>query len=195
MQVSVLVSHYNQPESLRRCLLSLQVQDDRNFEVLVADDGSDETALTMLRSSLQKILPFTLLTHPRQGWQKSFLLNKAVRASRGDYLVFVDGDCLLRRDFVASHRRLARPGHYLSGHRLNLSEAAQARLRDEDILAGRVFDPPCFASLDPTNGKRQLRLACPPWLCPVLDRLTHRPRTLSGSNASLWREDFLRVNG
>lgn len=117
--ISVVVSTYNWPEALNLALKSLSLQTDSNFEIVVADDGSGpETARVVdewRRKSSVRII---------HSWQedKGFRLarsrNAAVTRCSGGYLVFMDGDCIVRRDFVASHRRLAERRSVLAGQRI-----------------------------------------------------------------------------
>ena len=122
--ISVVVSTYNWPEALDLSLKSLSAQTDSNFEIIVADDGSGcETARVVeewCRKSPVKVI---------HSWQedKGFRLarsrNVAVTRSAGKYLIFMDGDCIVRSDFVAMHRMLAERHSVLAGQRILLAEA------------------------------------------------------------------------
>jgi GT2 family glycosyltransferase len=72
--------------------------------------------------------------HVRQendGWRKSRILDLGALATSGDYLVFLDGDCLVRPGFVETVLQAARPGTFLAGKRLHLGEELSQR-----VLAG-----------------------------------------------------------
>ena len=125
---SIVVTTYNSPAALRASLRSLARQTDFGFEAVVADDGFTAETADML-SGLCETLPFSL-RHVRQedrGFRPGRARNLAVAESRGDYLVFIDGDCLVLPDFVAWHRKLAQPGHFVSGKRSWLTKAESER--------------------------------------------------------------------
>ena len=126
--ISVILATYDAPAALRASLESFARQTDRGFEAVVADDGSTAETGELL-AALAPRLPFPL----RRAWQEDsgFRLararNLAIARARGDYAVFVDGDCLVLPDFIAWHRRLARPGHFVSGKRSWLRAGTSAR--------------------------------------------------------------------
>jgi glycosyltransferase involved in cell wall biosynthesis len=114
--LSVVVSTYDRPAFLEKVLRGYAVQSDKDFELLVADDGSGpETAALIARARLSTGLSIVHVWHCHQGFRKSLILNRAIAAASGDYLVFTDGDCIPREDLVATHRRLARRGRYVAG--------------------------------------------------------------------------------
>jgi glycosyltransferase involved in cell wall biosynthesis len=121
--LSVVVSTYEWPEALDAVLRGLAGQSDPSFDVVVADDGSGvETEETVAR---WKIVFRERLVHawqPDEGFRLARVRNLGAANARGSYLVFVDGDCIPRRHFVAAIRRGSIPGWFLAGTRLRLSE-------------------------------------------------------------------------
>jgi glycosyltransferase involved in cell wall biosynthesis len=127
--ISILLATYNWPQALKLCLESLATQGDRDFEIIIADDGSTKETkelIDSMRSSLP--VPITHLWQEDMGFRKTTILNQAISAAQGDYLVFLDGDCLVQPDFVAKHRELAQQGHLVTGSRVLLSEALTKEL-------------------------------------------------------------------
>ena len=132
--ISVIVSTYDRADVLDACLRALAQQTDRNFEIVIADDGSGpQTALVVKDWAARLPLPVKHVWHEHQGFRGGEIRNRGIRASGGRYCVFLDGDCLARPDFLATHRRLAEPGWFVAGNRILLS----AQLT-EAILAGAV---------------------------------------------------------
>ncbi|HUF51022.1 MAG TPA: glycosyltransferase [Longimicrobiales bacterium] len=124
MRLSVIITTYNQPEWLEKVLRGYAVQDFRDFELIVADDGSDErTALLLPRMETHLGVPLLHIWHHDTGFRKCTILNRAIRAATGDLLVFSDGDCIPRRDFLAAHQLLSRAGCFLSGGYVKLTAA------------------------------------------------------------------------
>lgn len=194
LQISVILSTYNQPDWLEKSLLGYACQTDRNFELVIADDGSGpQTRQRIERVRADTGLNIQHVWHPDDGFQKSAILNKATHAASGNYLVFSDGDCIPRSDFIAVHRRFARPGHFLSGGYTKLSMELSKRISPADISSGQVFDPRWLAA----NGlpghpwdKHVARKSAPFW-----NFLTPTKPTWNGHGASGWKADLIRING
>lgn len=196
MSPSVIVSTYNQPDWLNKALHGYLYQTLKDFELLIADDGSDERTRDMIRN-FQQIADFPIhhVWQPDDGFQKTRVLNKAITLATGDYLVFSDGDCIPRADFLAVHARRAQPGRFLSGGYCKLSLELSAQIDVDDIRSGRAFDPSWLRSHGYRGFSKSLRVAAPPGLAPVLDVLTPTKSSWNGHNASGWKSDILAVNG
>ena len=116
MFASVIFTTYNHPKWLEKTLLGFSVQSYRDFEIIVADDGSGpETSAVVERLVHEIDIPIQHLWQEDDGFQKCRILNKAILASRGEYLIFTDGDCIPHPDFVRNHVELAREKTMLSG--------------------------------------------------------------------------------
>jgi glycosyltransferase involved in cell wall biosynthesis len=132
--LSVIVVTYEWPEALDVVLRALFEQPDPAFEVIVADDGSGpETASVAHR--WQETLGDRLhyVRQPDEGWRQARNRNLGALRARGDYLVFLDGDCLVRRGFVEAVRRAALPGWFLASKRLHLSPELSKRVLEEKL--------------------------------------------------------------
>ena len=112
--ISVIVATYNREDALAAVLRSLSRQTDRDFELLIADDGSGTaTARLVTEWSARMPVPLRHVWHSDRGFRLAEIRNRAIRASAGRYCVFLDGDCIARPDFIAAHRRLThKKGHY-----------------------------------------------------------------------------------
>jgi glycosyltransferase involved in cell wall biosynthesis len=127
--ISVIVTTYNREDALEAVLRSLAGQTDGDFEVIVADDGSGPPTAALLKRWRGKV--GRRLDHVWQedrGFRAAEIRNRAILAARGSYVVFLDGDCLVQPDFIATHRRLAEPGVFVTGNRVLLSPALTARV-------------------------------------------------------------------
>lgn len=127
--ISILLATYNWPQALKLCLESLALQTDNNFEIIIADDGSTENTKAAIES-FKEIHPahITHLWQEDQGFRKTKILNQAIAASHGDYLLFLDGDCIVQPDFVERHRQLSQKGYLVTGSRVLLNEALTKEL-------------------------------------------------------------------
>jgi glycosyltransferase involved in cell wall biosynthesis len=196
MSLSVILTTYDSPEWLEMVLWGYAAQDTREFEIVIADDGSGpETRAVIDRMGDETDLTIVHVWHEDRGFRKCEILNKAILASSSDYLVFSDGDCIPRHDFLAQHRRLRRSGHFLSGGYIRLPLPISRAITREHILAGRATDPTWLRShgLKPT--RKVLRLLGGSRLGRLLDAVTPTRPTWNGHNASAWREDLLAANG
>lgn len=135
ISISIVVLTYNQISALKLILAALVEQNyDRSkytFEVIIADDGSTIATrdfITALRSTF--VLPYVLrhVWHEDQGFRISMIRNKAVAVARGDYVIFIDGDCIPRSSFVQQHALLAEKGWLVAGNRILLRKEFTAWL-------------------------------------------------------------------
>ncbi len=127
--ISILLATYNWPQALKLCLESLATQTDQNFEIIIADDGSTESTKQVIDQIKQTFpVPITHLWQDDQGFRKTKILNQAIAAAHGNYLIFLDGDCIVQPDFVARHRALAQKGFLVTGSRVLLNEKLTQQL-------------------------------------------------------------------
>jgi GT2 family glycosyltransferase len=202
MLVSVVTTTYNRPDALRTVLDALAVQDDPRFEVLIADDGSREDTHAMLAafaSGAPRAPGLARLVHawhPDAGFRAAAARNMAVAASRGEYLVFLDGDCVPRPDFVSRHRALAERGYMVTGSRVLMSPELTA-----DVLAGRLDGPLARRPLSWWIGQRLRRRAnkaLPLLRFPDSPLRRYRSvawRRVKSCNLAIWRDDYAAVDG
>jgi glycosyltransferase involved in cell wall biosynthesis len=193
--ISLIVSTYNREDALAAVLRSLSRQTDRGFELLVADDGSG-TATARVVTEWSARMPVRLrhIWHPDHGFRLAEIRNRAIRASAGSYCIFLDGDCIARPDFIATHRRLAEPGWFVTGNRILLShELTERILRD-----GLEPEQWGFASWITQRAKRGVNRLEPLLGLPLgnLRRFwSRRWRGARGSNMAFWRADLDKVDG
>lgn len=197
MRISVVLSTYNQPHFLERVLWGYAVQQtQQSFELLVADDGSrPETAAMIRRVEADSGLRVLHVRHEDRGFRKTEILNRAIAASSGDYLLFSDGDCIPRRDLIEVHATLAEPGRYLAGGYVKLPDVVSAAITVDDIVSGRSADLGWLRARGWRPGRRALRLTRSPRVGAMLDRITPTAAHFHGNNASVWRDALYAVNG
>jgi glycosyltransferase involved in cell wall biosynthesis len=196
MWVSVILSTYDSPEWLEKVLWGYAVQTHRDFEILVADDGSDQrTSLVVGRMRRLTGLVIRHVWHEDRGFRKAVILNRATAEAEGDYLVFTDGDCVPRHDFLATHIALARPGCLLSGGCVRLPRGASERIEPADILARRVTDMGWLAAAGATEARGLRMLRAGPRTARLLDAFTTTRPSWNGCNSSTFRRHILAVNG
>ena len=138
------------------------------------------------------------ITHVWQaddGFQKCKILNKAITASSGDYLVLTDGDCIPRADFVAVHRQQAQPGYYLSGGYFKLPMAISEAITPQDIASGDAFDVDWLVAHGLKNSHKTMKLTARGLKAKLYNAITLTRRTWNGHNASCYKAEAIKVNG
>jgi len=198
MRTEVIVTTYNQPEWLRHCLHAISCQVVQDFDICIADDGSGAETQTVIEEARGRMNGrLRHLWHEDRGFRKTIILNRAIATSTADYLVFLDGDCLPRRDWLGGHVREARPNSYLTGGVIRLNHEVSHRIQAVDIASGACFDPRWLAGNGMTVAFSQ-RLKMADYglrLGRFLDRWSPVRTYWNGGHASAWRSDLLRVNG
>ncbi|WP_024298593.1 glycosyltransferase family 2 protein [Methylomicrobium lacus] len=194
-RISVIVTTYNWPEALKLCLDSLCAQTDRDFEILIADDGSRPENLDKARRYCAEAqVPVDYVHHEDKGFRAGTIRNKAAALSRGDYLLFVDGDCLMRPDFISKHRQLAEAGHFVPGNRILLSQAFTAEVLDKPLpLYLRNWPYFCLLRLQDKINRVLPLLQLP--LGPLRLLQPQKWEKAMTCNLAVWKSDFIAVNG
>ena len=185
MKVSLIISTFNQVQSLDKVLQGVLLQTRVPDEILIADDGSDPpTANLIQKFAAHARTPVHHVWQPHQGFRKTIILNQALARSRGEYLIFTDGDCVPHPRFVEDHAALAERGFWVQGRRCFVLEPHVPAFSPGLIppwrwmLAGRI-----------SGAAKGIRLPC-----PLVQRDT-RQRGIIGCNMAFWRDDLLAING
>lgn len=132
--LAVIVSTYNRPDALRMVLAGLARQTRRDFQLIVADDGSGEPTRAVVEAARIDFGNRLLhVWHEDEGFRAGTIRNRAAAQANADWLVFIDGDCIPRSGFVAGHAACAHARRMIRGSRVLLSEQFST-----DLLAGRT---------------------------------------------------------
>lgn len=196
MKIAVIVTTYNRPDALRAVLDGYLAQRDRDFEVVVADDGSGpDTAAAVDVCRKRADLAISHVWQEDRGFRAGAIRNRALASTKADYVIFSDGDCIPLPGFVAGHRRLAEKGWFVAGSRILAGEGFSGRILQERLPVhawriGRWF----HAFL-----KREINRWTPLWTIPVPEQGRKLParmwRGVMTCNLGAWRGDLLTVNG
>ncbi|MGH8808092.1 MAG: glycosyltransferase family 2 protein [Noviherbaspirillum sp.] len=199
MLISVIVTTYNRPDALSAVICALLDQTDANFEVIIADDGSRQAtrdAIAAFRDP-RHAGGLKRLVHawqPDDGFRASAARNLGVFASHGEYLIFLDGDCIPRPDYVARHRLLAERGFMVSGSRVLLSEPFTQQLLSAPHEVHKRGLP--YWLLQRLAGKTNKIV---PLLYFPNSPLRHyrsvKWSRIKSCNLAIWRDDYAAVNG
>jgi glycosyltransferase involved in cell wall biosynthesis len=193
--ISVIITTYNREDALAAVLRGLAHQSERNFEIIVADDGSRpatrETVQTKVAASP---VPIVHVWQEDRGFRAGEARNRAIAASAGTYCVFLDGDCIPRPGFVAAHRRLAEPGWFVTGNRVLLSSACTEQVLAQG-LAPEHWGVGTWLALRLRGDVNRVMPLLP---LPLGALRKVRPRAWRGArscNLGVWRTDLDRIDG
>jgi len=193
--ISVVITTYNRPDALTAVVEACFLQDDKNFEIIIADDGSGANTRDCIdRLRARSPVPLKHVWQPDEGFRAAMARNRGTLAATGDYIIFLDGDCIPQRDFIARHRALAQPGFLVSGSRILLSQRFTEQVLAEhiDVPALGLFDKLRYRLRGDMNKVLQLMLR---W--PDLGRIRRKFswRRIKSCNLAVWRADLEKVNG
>jgi glycosyltransferase involved in cell wall biosynthesis len=196
MFASVIFTTYNHPRWLEKTLWGFSAQSYRDFEIIVADDGSGPETRAVVESMQQQIdIPIQHIWQQDDGFQKCRVLNKAIVASRGEYLIFTDGDCIPHPDFVRNHVELAAENTLLSGGYFKLPLDVSRAISKQDILDGNATRPGWLLRHGVPFTPKISKLFSHPLMGAILDALTITRATWNGHSSSTWKKHVLATNG
>lgn len=168
MRISLVVTTYERPEALAAVLATVAAQRREPDEIIIADDGSGPATRAAVDGFASQVCgPVAFVRQEHAGFRAARLRNLAIAVSRGDYLVFVDGDMLLHPDFIADHAGAARRGAFVQG----------VRIPHETPGLRRFY----------ARRSRLLARACA--------RLANQFVAVKSCNLAVWRDDLIAVNG
>jgi glycosyltransferase involved in cell wall biosynthesis len=193
--ISVIVTTYEREDALDAVLRSLATQRDRHFEIIVADDGSGPGTAALIGRWQPRIgVPLVHVWQQHRGFRAAEMRNRSLLVARGDYCVFLDGDCIVRPDFVAQHRRLAERGWFVAGNRVLLSRP------QTDAVLQEGLTPETWSILDWLSRRRRggvnrlaALLGLP--LGPLRKFEANKWEGARSCNLAVWRSDLDTVDG
>jgi GT2 family glycosyltransferase len=196
MKASVIIAIYNNIPFLKAVLDSLRYQTEKDFEIIITEDGENAGVKAFLNQ-----YPFEQqwqhLTQKDEGWRKNQAMNKAIQSAKADWLIFIDGDCVLHHRFVEMHVRYADEKSVLAGKRVKLDEAG-SQLILENSSNIKLLQKQLLCKL--IGGKGKIRyieegiFISPDSLfgfIPKIRKLNH----LTGSNMSFSKQAICSING
>jgi len=193
--ISVIATTYDRADALDAVLRGLSRQSDRDFEVVIADDGSGPATARLIADWESRLgVPLRHAWQEHRGFRAAEVRNRALATSRGRYCIFLDGDCIPRADFIAAHRTLAEPGWFVAGNRILLAAALTERVL-RDGLTPETWGFGTFAHHrlrgDVNRLMPLLRLPAGRWR----KMKAQDWRGCRSCNLAVWRSDLERVDG
>lgn len=196
IDTSIITSTYNSPEWLAKVLYGYNNQTYRLFEIVIADDGSSQETLDLIDSIRKEVFyPIIHVWHEDNGFQKSQILNKAIKKCNAPYIIMSDGDCIPRLDFVEIHVKHRERGFFLSGGYFMLPMHISNLISKQDIYEGNCFNLKWLKSKGLKTSFKNNKLTSKGFKSWILNLFTPTNASWNGHNASGWKNDILAING
>jgi len=192
-KASLIIACYNQFDYLEKVLYSLMNQTFTDFEIVIAEDGAS-IEIKDIVAHFSRSFKHTIqhAYHEDLGFRKTIVVNQAVRMSKADYLIFIDGDCILHHKFIARHYKRRKLGTVLSGRRMMLTEVLSKSI-SSDLIRKRTFEKPTFWWKYFTFKERKRGFYFP-FIFHIINSVA-KDYWAFGSNFSLHKSDFIDING
>lgn len=187
MGIALIVSTYNWTEALELCLMSICNLSEKPSEVIIADDGSDERTKHLIDYYRQYLPSLLHVWHEDRGFRLAEIRNKAIFVSTSAYIIQIDGDVILHRDFIKDHRVFAKEGTFVKGRRVMIGPKKTRYLLRKRSIAVSAF------SKDLERREHGIRIPSYHLFFPAKGEQSSD--SIMGSNMAFWHQDFVRVNG
>ena len=188
IKVSLLISTYNWKEALKCSLNSAFEQTVLPMEVVIADDGSDVQTREVI-DELKKFtsIPVKHVWHEDNGFRRCEIMNKGVAECQGDYIIQIDGDCVIEKHFIEDHIRIAEKNHFVCGSRVLLPPDVTGRILNGRIKSPSIFNLPMGFALNSLRIKFLQHFMAKRYARSIVH--------MRGCNMAYWKKDFISVNG
>lgn len=195
-KASIIIAVYKDTEGLNCILSALRRQSEHDFEIIVTEDGQDETMASFIAEQEKSTPNLYHLTQEDDGFRKTRAVNRAILEARSDYLIFIDGDCIPRYNFVYTHLRNAKSRRVCTARRVYLGPIASSLTRNYPWLIRLIENRLIFFFLMIPLHLDQVRSYEVGLPSGILHWLTkNRLVSIVGCNFSCFREDMLKING
>lgn len=197
LKITLIATTYNAPKHLRACLESVAWQNQLPYQLVIGDDGSKSETKEIVDSFRSKLnCLVTHVWHEDKGYRLEAIRNKSILAAQGEYIVLVDGDMLLHKEFIADHVRAAIKRHFVCGSREYLTReetekyfAFPSEKRNYALTSSsNIFRRGLFGTRTTIHSTTISKLFYMAYAKSTL-------KQLFGANLAFWREDAIKVNG
>ncbi len=186
MKTSLIITTYNWKEALQAVLESVKRQTVLPDEVIIADDGSREDTRNTI-DQIRETFPVPLIHSWQEdlGFQLAMSRNKAISMTTSEYLIMIDGDMVLSRTFIESHKKVAKPNQFVQGGRVLTDESCSHKIMYDRLI------PSIF-----TKGIRNRKNCIThPLLAKIFSYERNNDKATRGCNMAFWKSDVIAING
>jgi cellulose synthase/poly-beta-1,6-N-acetylglucosamine synthase-like glycosyltransferase len=197
MKTSLIISVYKNVKDLRVVLEALKFQTFKDYEIIISEDGESEEMRTFVKQYSHGN-PIRHLTQPDVGWRKNQALNNSIKKAAGDYLIFIDGDCVLHHKFIEWHVHYAAKKRILAGKRVKLGPVFSDLFRDDignlHALEKKIERETRAVKKDGAKFYEEAFYINPRGVLGFIPRL-RKMNQLKGCNMSFWKQAIEELNG
>lgn len=194
--ISIILTTYNSETWLEKVLWGYTMQSYIDFELIIADDGSTNETKNLIEKFQTKFKnPIIHVWQEDEGFQKTKILNKAIIKATCEYLLFSDGDCIPRNDFVATHLKNQKKGNFLSGGYFKLNDFVSNSISEIDIKNQSCFQTKWLLENGLKWNFKLIKLTKNKFFAYFMNWITPTKKTFNGHNTSCYKEDLIAVNG
>jgi glycosyltransferase involved in cell wall biosynthesis len=189
---SIIVSTYNRPDALRKCVESIFLQKTLPQEIVIADDGSGKETERLV-TELKATSPVKLIHvwQEDKGYQLAMIRNRSFAAAAGPYLIQIDGDLILEKHFLKDHLAMAKPGTFVGGTRAMMDEELTGMVLRGEISNEQIPDYKQHITLR----SNIIRSGILRRIVYLYQRHKRNYKYVFGCNMAFWKRDLLMVNG
>ena len=196
MKITVIISTYNAEEWLEKVLVGYSVQTYKDFNIIIADDGSRASTKELIDSYAKNFpVPIKHLWHEDLGYRRQEILNIAIVDAHHEYILMTDGDCIPRKDFVELHAQLAEKCKFLSVGYCKLTMKMSKFITNEDIIIGNCFNVKWLKAIDSLGFSNTLKLGAIRLVSRFLDVISPTNPSFNNCNSSGFKSDMIAING
>jgi glycosyltransferase involved in cell wall biosynthesis len=189
---SIIVSTYNRPDALAKCVESIFGQTTHPGEIVIADDGSGKETQNLVAQLKQKSpVPLVHVWQEDNGYQLAQIRNRSFAAATGDYFIQIDGDLVLEKHFIQDHLSLAKPGTFVGGARTMMDETLTKLVLEGEVLLEDIASHRQHLS----RRSNALRSGILRKLTYFYQRHQRNYKYVLGCNMAFWKKDLILVNG
>ena len=194
--ISIILTTYNSETWLEKVLWGYTMQSYKDFELIIADDGSTNQTKNLVGKFQTKFKnPIIHVWQKDEGFQKTKILNKAIIKASCEYILFSDGDCIPRNDFVATHLKNMKKGSFLSGGYFKLNDFVSNSISEIDIKNQSCFQTKWLIENGLKWNFKLIKLTKNKFFAYFMNWITPTKKTFNGHNTSCFKEDLIAVNG
>lgn len=187
MSISLIIAVYKRLDFLSLVFQSLELQSFKDFEVVIAEDNNQAETKSFIENACSNhSFSIKHIYQEDKGFRKNKILNKAIRVSSFEKLVFIDGDCIIHRHLLKNYNKGINPGIVRAGRRIELSERHTKAMLKKDQIFGLDF----LSLL-----MKMARYPEKALYLPNIKTLNSGFKHLLGCNWGIMKNDLLSING
>lgn len=186
--VSVIIATYNRKDFLKLVLLSYNNQTYKDFELIIASDGSGDGTEEMVSAIKDRLkYPIKYIFQNDDGFRKAIAVNKAIAVASSEYLIFADDDMVAPPRYIEAHIKKLNNSNLVLGKYIPV-RTGDPLFTEDNIVSGRytkILTLPYYLHLFYWKVKYRLYF---------FTKNPKRPK-LNGNNFSVSKAAITQING